>query len=79
MFRSPAFRAANLLTLLLYFGVTAVFFVLPFNLVQVQGYSATLTGAAYLPFGMIARRPLALGRQAGGSNRGEAAPRGLDR
>jgi len=53
VFRSAAFRAANLLTLLLYFGVTAVFFVLPFNLVQVQGYSATLTGAAYLPFGII--------------------------
>jgi hypothetical protein len=53
VFRSPAFRAVNLLTLLLYFAVTAVFFVLPFNLVQVHGYSATLTGAAYLPFGVI--------------------------
>ena len=53
VFRSPGFRAANLLTLLLYFGVSAVFFVLPFNLVQVQGYSATLTGAAYLPFALI--------------------------
>ena len=53
VFRSASFRAANLLTLLLYFGVTAVFFVLPFNLVQVQGYSATLTGAAYLPFALI--------------------------
>jgi EmrB/QacA subfamily drug resistance transporter len=53
VFRSPAFRAANLLTLLLYFGVTAVFFVLPFDLVQVQRYSATLTGAAYLPFALI--------------------------
>jgi len=41
VFRSAAFRAANLLTFLLYFGLTAVFFVLPFNLVQVQGYSAT--------------------------------------
>jgi EmrB/QacA subfamily drug resistance transporter len=53
VFRSTPFRAANLLTLLLYFGVTAVFFVLPFNLVQIQGYSATLTGAAYLPFAII--------------------------
>jgi len=53
VFRSTAFRAANVLTLLLYFAVTAVFFLLPFNLVQVQGYSATLTGAAYLPFGIL--------------------------
>jgi EmrB/QacA subfamily drug resistance transporter len=53
VFRSPAFRAVNLLTLLLYFAVTAVFFVLPFNLIQVQGYSATLTGAAYLPFAVL--------------------------
>jgi MFS family permease len=52
-FRSAAFCAVNVLTFLLYFGLSAVFFVLPFNLVQVQGYSATLTGAAYLPFGII--------------------------
>lgn len=53
LFRSATFRGVNLLTLLLYFGVTATFFVLPFNLVQVQGYSAALTGAAYLPFALI--------------------------
>jgi EmrB/QacA subfamily drug resistance transporter len=53
VFRSAAFCAANLLTLLLYFGITAVFFLLPFVLIQVHGYSATLTGAAYLPFGLI--------------------------
>ena len=53
VFRSAAFCAANLLTLLLYFGITAVFFLLPFILIQVHGYSATLTGAAYLPFGLI--------------------------
>src|SRR6185295_17994953 len=53
IFGSPVFRAVNVLTFLLYFGLTAVFFVLPFNLVQVQGYTATATGAAYLPFGII--------------------------
>jgi len=53
VFRSAAFCAVNVLTFLLYFGLSAIFFVLPFNLVQVQGYSATLTGAAYLPFGII--------------------------
>ncbi|HXJ33146.1 MAG TPA: MFS transporter [Candidatus Eisenbacteria bacterium] len=53
LFRSGTFRGVNLLTLLLYFGVSAAFFVLPFNLIQVQGYSATLTGAAYLPFALL--------------------------
>lgn len=41
---------ANLLTLLLYAGLGVVLFFLPFNLIQVQGYSATAAGAALLPF-----------------------------
>ncbi|HEY2387011.1 MAG TPA: MFS transporter [Candidatus Binatia bacterium] len=63
LFRSPTFLGTNVLTLLLYFALTAVFFVLPFDLVRVHGYSATATGAAYLPFAV----PLAvLSRSAGG-------------
>jgi EmrB/QacA subfamily drug resistance transporter len=50
---SPSFLGANLLTLLLYLGVTGAFFVLPFNLVQVQHYSSTATGAAFLPFALL--------------------------
>jgi len=50
LFRVRTFSAANLLTLLLYCGVTATFFLLPFTLVQAYGYSATLTGAVFLPF-----------------------------
>ncbi len=53
LFRSSTFVGANLLTLLLYFAITGVFFVLPFVLVRVHGYSATATGAAYLPFALI--------------------------
>jgi EmrB/QacA subfamily drug resistance transporter len=53
LFRSATFVGANLLTLLLYFALTGVFFVLPFVLVRVHGYSATATGAAYLPFALI--------------------------
>jgi EmrB/QacA subfamily drug resistance transporter len=53
LFRSPTFLGANLLTLLLYFALTGIFFVLPFALVRVHGYSATMTGAAYLPFALI--------------------------
>jgi EmrB/QacA subfamily drug resistance transporter len=53
LFRSATFVGANLLTLLLYFALTGAFFVLPFVLVRVHGYSATATGAAYLPFALI--------------------------
>jgi len=53
LFRSTTFLGANLLTLLLYFALTGAFFVLPFNLVRVRGYSATATGAAYLPFALL--------------------------
>jgi EmrB/QacA subfamily drug resistance transporter len=63
LFHSPTFLGTNALTVLLYFALTAVFFVLPFDLVRVHGYSATATGAAYLPFAV----PLAvLSRSAGG-------------
>lgn len=50
---SRSFFAMNALTLLLYFAVTAVFFLLPFNLIQVQHFSATRTGAAFLPFAIL--------------------------
>ena len=53
LFASRAFRGVNALTLLLYAGVAGAFFVLPFNLVQVQGYSSTATGAAFLPFALL--------------------------
>ncbi|HVO60613.1 MAG TPA: MFS transporter [Terriglobales bacterium] len=49
IFRSAAFRGANLLTLSLYGAIGIFFFLLPMNLIQVQGYSATATGAALLP------------------------------
>lgn len=50
LFRSRAFSAANLLTLLLYFALSGTFFLLPFALVQGYGYSAALTGTVFLPF-----------------------------
>jgi EmrB/QacA subfamily drug resistance transporter len=49
LFRSSTFTAANLLTLLLYSALGVFFFLYPLNLIQVQGYSATATGAASLP------------------------------
>ena len=49
LFRNPNFIGPNLLTLFLYAAVGAFFFLLPMNLIQVQGYSATAAGAAILP------------------------------
>ncbi|HLK91563.1 MAG TPA: DHA2 family efflux MFS transporter permease subunit [Polyangia bacterium] len=50
LFRSRAFTGANLLTLALYAALGAAMFFIPFNLIQVQGYSAAQAGAALLPF-----------------------------
>jgi MFS family permease len=53
LFASRAFAVVNLLTLLLYAGLGGAFFFLPFLLIQVHGFSATLAGAAFLPFTAI--------------------------
>ena len=48
-FKSLDFTGASLLTLFLYAALSGVFFYLPLNLVQVQGYTETAAGAALLP------------------------------
>ncbi|MGH9880506.1 MAG: DHA2 family efflux MFS transporter permease subunit [Pyrinomonadaceae bacterium] len=53
LFRSPDFAGANLLTLLLYAALSGAMFFLTLNLIQVQGFSATAAGAAFLPFILI--------------------------
>jgi EmrB/QacA subfamily drug resistance transporter len=53
LFGSRTFSAVNLLTLLLYAALAGAFFFLPFALIQVGGFSAELTGAAFLPFTLI--------------------------
>lgn len=49
LFRSARFSGANLLTLFLYAALGIFFFLFPMNLIQIQKYSATATGAAALP------------------------------
>jgi EmrB/QacA subfamily drug resistance transporter len=49
LFKSSAFSGANLLSLLLYAALGIFFFLFPLNLIQVQKYSTTATGAAALP------------------------------
>jgi EmrB/QacA subfamily drug resistance transporter len=53
LFRSPIFSGVNLLTLLLYTALGGAFFFLPFDLMQVHGYSATVAGMSFLPFTVI--------------------------
>jgi len=77
LFRSRTFAGANLLTFGLYAALGGSLFFLPFNLIQIHGYSATAAGAALLPFVLLvsslsrwsgglvdrygSRRPLILG------------------
>jgi EmrB/QacA subfamily drug resistance transporter len=49
LFRSRVFLGANLLTFLLYAALGGVLFFLPLNLIQVQRYSPTAAGGAFLP------------------------------
>ncbi|MCJ8279946.1 MAG: MFS transporter, partial [Rivularia sp. ALOHA_DT_140] len=53
LIKSRTFSGANLLTLLLYSALGGVLYFVPFNLIQVQGYSPTATGAVFLPFILI--------------------------
>ena len=50
LFKTSSFSGANLLTLFLYAALGIFFFLFPLNLIQVQGYSSTATGASILPF-----------------------------
>jgi EmrB/QacA subfamily drug resistance transporter len=63
LFRSRNLSGANLLTLFLYAGLGGALYFLPFNLIQVHGYSATAAGSAFLPFVVIT---FVLSRWAGG-------------
>ena len=49
LFHSASFSGANQLTLYLYAALGIFFFLFPLNLIQIQKYSATATGAAALP------------------------------
>ncbi|WP_233828848.1 MFS transporter [Paraburkholderia sp. ZP32-5] len=53
VFHSRDFTGANLVTLLLYFGLGGVLFFLPFTLIRAHGYTATEAGAALLPMPVI--------------------------
>jgi EmrB/QacA subfamily drug resistance transporter len=53
MFRDGLFRAANLVTLLLYGGLGVFFFLLVLQLQTVSGFSPTVSGTALLPLTVL--------------------------
>ena len=53
LFASRSFTLTNVLTLLLYGALGIAFFITPLLLIQVEGYTATAAGAAFLPFPII--------------------------
>ena len=53
LFRIRAFAGANILTLFFYAGLSGTFFLLPFALIQAQGYSPAAAGAAFVPMVVI--------------------------
>jgi hypothetical protein len=53
LFASRTFSGTNLLTFFLYGALGWLTFFMPLNLIQVQGYSATQFGFAFLPFVLL--------------------------
>ena len=53
LFRSARFSGANAATLMLYAGLNASLFLLPFLLIHARGLSPTAAGAAFLPFSLV--------------------------
>ena len=53
LYRARAFSVLNAMTFLLYFALNGGLFLLPFELIRVEGYSATQAGAALIPFALI--------------------------
>jgi predicted MFS family arabinose efflux permease len=53
LFSSRTFSGANVLTLLLYGALSGMLFLLPFDLIERRGLSATQVGLTLLPFGAM--------------------------
>ncbi|MEM9530559.1 MAG: MFS transporter [Pseudomonadota bacterium] len=53
LFRNRIFSGANALTVALYFALGGALYFIPFNLIQIQGYSAVAAGSAFLPMTLL--------------------------
>jgi EmrB/QacA subfamily drug resistance transporter len=63
LFRSRTFSAVNIATFLLYAAIGGVLYFVPFNLIQIQGYTPTAAGLSILPFAILM---IVLSRWSGG-------------
>jgi EmrB/QacA subfamily drug resistance transporter len=63
LFRSSSFSGINLLTFMLYGALSGGFFLLPFDLIRAQSYTAAQAGAALLPIPLVM---VSLSRWSGG-------------
>jgi EmrB/QacA subfamily drug resistance transporter len=71
LFASRSFAGLTVLTLLLYGALGGLLLLLPYELIQARGYSATAAGAALLPFPLV----LALASRAAGGLAGRIGSR----
>ena len=71
LFRNRTFTAANLLTLFLYAALAALFFFLPFVLIQARHYTPAASGAAILPLVVL----VSTGSRAAGALADRVGPR----
>lgn len=71
MFGSPTFVGLTLLTLLLYGALGGLLVLVPYELIEAAGYSATRAGAALLPFPLV----MALASPASGALAGRIGSR----
>ncbi len=71
LFRNRTFAATNLLTLFLYAALAALFFYLPFVLIQARGYTPAASGAAVLPLVVL----MSAGSHAAGALADRVGPR----
>lgn len=73
LFDNLSFTGANIMTVLLYFALGGALYFVPFNLIQVQGYTALQAGAAFLPLTLL----LGFGSAAAGRLLNRYSPRTL--
>ncbi|MEO1248068.1 MAG: MFS transporter [Pseudomonadota bacterium] len=73
LFRRQSFSGANAMTMVLYFALGGALYFVPFNLIQIQGYSALAAGAAFLPLTLM----LGLGSALAGEQLKRHTPRVL--
>src|SRR5258707_8830438 len=53
LFRERTFSGINLMTLFLYGALSGALFFVPLNLIQVQGYNASVAGLTFLPLSLL--------------------------